>query len=362
MSTIKSITKDARKAVGTVTGEASKRVDEMTSEVSKQSEAARVQATRAATDPTPLYAAVGLTDTVVERAREAVTETVNRAGKFGKALAPKAITGTVTQKTSEVTKRAEALPGKAVNDVAEGLGKVQEGYRDLAKRGHDLVDRVKDQQATKDLTKQVNTVVEQGRQLLGTASKGVIDTRSAAKATVTQSRRQAAGVVADVVAGEDVVVSRKPATRKAATKPAAKKSVTRASATKSAPKAPATRATATKPAAKSTATKSATAKSTTTKSTTTKPASKPAAKSSATKSTTTKSASKPAAKSTTTQSTTSDSAKAPTTASTAKRTVTTARNAAVKTADAAQDVVTETAKTADKAVDATTATASKVGD
>ncbi|NLG22293.1 MAG: hypothetical protein GX555_12800, partial [Actinomycetales bacterium] len=232
MATIKKLRNDAVKAVETVTDQATKRVDEVTTEVTKQSAAARAEATRVATDPTPIYAVVGLTDTVVELARETVTETVSKVGKASKSLSPKAISSSVSQKATEMSKLAEALPGKAVGDVTDGLGKVQEGYQELAKRGADLVGRVKKQQATKDLTKQVTTVVEQGKALLGTATKGVNDTRSAAKATVTKGRRQAADVVADVVAGEDVKVSvKKPAARKAATKPAAKPA-TKAAATK----------------------------------------------------------------------------------------------------------------------------------
>ena len=339
MPTIKQIRDDAAKAVGNVTDQATKRVEGVTAEVTKSSEAARAEATRVVTDPTPLYAVVGLTDSVVEAARETVTETVARAGKVGKALSPKQIGKTVSDKAAEVSKLAESLPGRAAHDVTGGLGRVQEGYHDLAKRGQGLVGRVKDQQATKDLTKQVATVVEQGKQLLDAASKGVTDTRSAARATVTTGRRRAADTVADVVAGEDVTVAaptRKPASKRAAT--------TKKATSKAAPKS-----TATKKAATKKATSKAAPKSTATKSTATKKAatSKAAPKSTATKSTATKKA--------------ASTTKRPTTTA-AKRTVSTASNAVAKTAEKAQDVVTETTKVADKAVEVTTATAAKVGD
>ena len=54
----------------TIRNQAEKRAGAVTTEVTERAQALTAEATKRASDLTPVYAVVGLTDTVVERARE----------------------------------------------------------------------------------------------------------------------------------------------------------------------------------------------------------------------------------------------------------------------------------------------------
>lgn len=310
--------------IKTIRGEAAKRAEGVTIGVTRQAQTWSSGAGRIASDPTPVYAVVGVTDAVVERAR-AAGEVVAR---LGRQLSPQAL-----------SQQVEAAPSVAMDEVAGRVGQLQQGYQGLATRGQGLVGRVRGQQATKDLMAQVDNAVMQGRRLLTTARKGATDTQSAARATVTTGRRQAADVTADVIAGEEMTTT--PASRTAA-KATPRKTSTRKPAAR---KAATTRAATTKAASKSASPK------TTTKSAASKSAD---AKSPGTKGTASPSASK--------RSSTTATRTKPATSTAAKRTVTTATNRAADTATAAKAAATSVSKTAERAAEAATEAADKVGD
>ncbi|MDQ3383577.1 MAG: hypothetical protein M3519_07325 [Actinomycetota bacterium] len=305
--------------IKTIRGEAAKRAEGVTIGVTRQAQTWSSGAGRIASDPTPVYAVVGVTDAVVERAR-AAGEVVAR---LGRQLSPQAL-----------SQQVEAAPSVAMDEVAGRVGQLQQGYQGLATRGQGLVGRVRGQQATKDLMAQVDNAVMQGRRLLTTARKGATDTQSAARATVTTGRRQAADVTADVIAGEEMMTT--PASRTAA-KASPRKTSTRKPAAR---KAATTRAATTKAASKSASPK-----------TTTKSA---ASKSPGTKGTASPSASK--------RSSTTATRTKPATSTAAKRTVTTATNRSADTATAAKAAATSVSKTAEQAAEAATEAADKVGD
>jgi len=333
----------------TIRGEATRRADDATAQMTRQAQTWTTEAGRIASDPTPVYAVVGVTDAVVERAR-AAGETLAR---LRKQLSPLALSHQVGRRAEGVTKQVEAVPSAAFGEAVERVGQLQQGYQGLATRGQGLVGRVRGQQTTKDLMAQVDNAVMQGRKLLTTARRGATETRTAARATVTTGRRQAADVTADAIAGEEMTTT--PASRTAA---------------KAAPRKTSTR----KPAARKSATsKSATSKSATTKSATTRAASKSASPKSTTKRaganatskrTSTKAASKraatPAAGNRPGTSTSASSK--PATRTAAKRTASTATSRTAETATAAKAAATSVSKTAERATDAATDTAAKVGD
>ncbi len=320
--------------IKTIRGEAAKRAEGVTIGVTRQAQTWSSGAGRIASDPTPVYAVVGVTDAVVERAR-AAGEVVAR---LGRQLSPQAL-----------SQQVEAAPSVAMDEVAGRVGQLQQGYQGLATRGQGLVGRVRGQQATKDLMAQVDNAVMQGRRLLTTARKGATDTQSAARATVTTGRRQAADVTADVIAGEEMTTT--PASRTAA-KAAPRKTSTRKPAAR---KAATTRAATTKAATTRAATTKAASKSASPKTTTKSAASKSAdAKSPGTKGTASPSASK--------RSSTTVTRTKPATSTAAKRTVTTATNRAADTATAAKAAATSVSKTAERAAEAATEAADKVGD
>jgi hypothetical protein len=313
----------------TIRGEATRRADDATAQMTRQAQTWTTEAGRIASDPTPVYAVVGVTDAVVERAR-AAGETLAR---LRKQLSPLALSHQVGRRAEGVTKQVEAVPSAAFGEAVERVGQLQQGYQGLATRGQGLVGRVRGQQTTKDLMAQVDNAVMQGRKLLTTARRGATETRTAARATVTTGRRQAADVTADAIAGEEMTTT--PASRTAA---------------KAAPRKTSTR----KPAAR----KSATSKSATTraasKSASPKSTTKRAGANATSKRTSTKAASKRAA--------TPAAGNRPGTRTAAKRTASTATSRTAETATAAKAAATSVSKTAERANDAATDTAAKVGD
>lgn len=354
------------------------------------------KATRINTDPTPVYAAVGLSDIVVERLRDLGEQALKLGQETGRQLRPENVANNIREAADdlnnqvskllhELTSQVQTAPETVAGEAGEQLVKLEKNYQDLAERGEKLVERIRGQQATQELVHQVGGVVKQGKGLLTTARKGAKNTQSAAKATITTGRRQAADAVADVVYGEDVAVV--PASEAAPARTSTTRSTTARKST--ARKSTAAKSTgARKTAAKSTsaksttAAKSSTAKSSPAKSTPAKSTTKSTPKKSTTKSTAAKSTSKSTgtgtsstAKRTTTAAPAAQSAPAKDTAkdngtdnrpnpteTAAKRTVTTARNTAADTAQAASKVAEETTKAVAKAGEATRDAAVKVGD
>ncbi|HLS41394.1 MAG TPA: hypothetical protein VK038_11580 [Ornithinicoccus sp.] len=316
----------------TLRSEAEKQVEAVAERLTKRSSALGAEAGKLAGDPTPAYAVVGLTDAVIEKARTAtekfgkvrtltpqlVAEQLTKAGAEVTERVTKTaagLSGQVTRATSDLGKTVEEGPTAVVSGVLTRLGKVQDEYAQLAKRGEGLVTRVRSQKATQDLVAQVEHAVQQGRQLLTTARTGAKQTRSTAKATVTSGRRQVAATIAPEAT---------PAAAKATTaKPAAKKSTAKTTAKPAAKKS----------TAKTTA-KKATAKSTTAKSTAARTA-KPATRKATAPATGTKAA--------------------------AKRTATTAAKRAEDTAGATKSTTDAMAKVAEKAAEAATDAATKTG-
>lgn len=316
----------------TLRSEAEKQVEAVAERLTKRSSALGAEAGKLAGDPTPAYAVVGLTDAVIEKARTAtekfgkvrtltpqlVAEQLTKAGAEVTERVTKTaagLSGQVTRATSDLGKTVEEAPTAVVSGVLTRLGKVQDEYAQLAKRGEGLVTRVRSQKATQDLVAQVEHAVQQGRQLLTTARTGAKQTRSTAKATVTSGRRQVAATIAPEAT---------PAAAKATTaKPAAKKSTAKTTAKPAAKKS----------TAKTTA-KKATAKSTTAKSTAARTA-KPATRKATAPATGTKAA--------------------------AKRTATTAAKRAEDTAGATKSTTDAMAKVAEKAAEAATDAATKTG-
>jgi heparin binding hemagglutinin HbhA len=152
------------------------------------------------TDITPVYAAVGVTDLAVEKVRDArVRATAVRVDLDVKALQDKAVQRAV-KRAEQVAEKAQQIPTLALNQTLEVAGKAQETYSELAVRGKNLIKRIRDQKATKDLLAQAGSTVSLGKGAVTTVRKAAMDTRRAAKATLTTGRRQAE-VVVDAVAG-----------------------------------------------------------------------------------------------------------------------------------------------------------------
>jgi heparin binding hemagglutinin HbhA len=232
----------------------------------------------------PVMAVVGVTDLAVGALRTAQADLAARASKVqGKAVAGAEVLR-VELAPAKLQADAQNLPNLAINKTLEAAGKAEETYGELAARGKSLVRTVRRRPATKDLFAQGRSTLTLGKAAVTTVRKASDETITAAKATITSGRREAAGLVSSVVKeAETEVKAVRPAARTAtsSTRSAGKRTVTtartRAAGAKKATKA--VRTSATRSAAKTvTATKSAAAttgtprKTATSKSTTSKTA------------------------------------------------------------------------------------------
>jgi hypothetical protein len=153
------------------------------------------------TDTTPVYAAVGVTDLAVERLREARA----RAAAARPDLRVIAMQDRAVQRIEKVSEQALHLPAQVRDQTAAAADKAQHTYTDLAVRGQKLVKRLRSQKATQDLLAQADQTVALGKGAVTTVRQAAVDTRRAAKATLTTSRKETEVVleaVASSVKGE----------------------------------------------------------------------------------------------------------------------------------------------------------------
>lgn len=145
----------------------------------------------------PLYAVVGATDLVVERARSytadvqaRVAEVQSRVGKID--LEPKAL--------RDQARTLVASRPQVESYVTDAVAEVTEAYGDLAARGHKLVQRVRNQQSTRDAEAATQTTVAKAKtartqttkSAKGTAATAKTATKSTGRKT-TQSAKKTAG-------------------------------------------------------------------------------------------------------------------------------------------------------------------------
>ncbi|WP_435202116.1 hypothetical protein [Janibacter sp. GS2] len=100
--------------------------------------------------------------------------------------------------------RSELEPKKVQARVKAAPTEAQNYYNDLAKRGEDLVTRMRKQKATQDLVDQAESTVALGKGVVTTVRKAVADVERSAKATLTIGRKEAAKAADAVVDSVDV--------------------------------------------------------------------------------------------------------------------------------------------------------------
>ena len=150
---------------------------------------------KSVTDTTPVYAAVGVTDLAIERLREArVRAAAARPGLSVTAMQDRAVKG-----IEKVRGQALHLPAQVREQSVEVADKAQHTYTELAVRGENLVKRLRSQKATQDLLAQADSTVSLGRDAVTTVRKAALETRRAARATLTTSAKEAE-VVLEAVA------------------------------------------------------------------------------------------------------------------------------------------------------------------
>jgi len=179
------------------------------------------------TDTTPVYAAVGVTDLAVERLREARA----RAAAVRPDLSVSAMQDRAVKGIEKVTEQALHMPAQVRDQTVEAADKAQHTYTELAVRGEKLVKRLRSQKATQDLLAQADNTVSLGKGAVTTIRKAAVDTRRAAKATLTTSRKEAEVVleaVASSVKGEAETTTEVVREAAKATRTSAKRTATTA--------------------------------------------------------------------------------------------------------------------------------------
>ena len=148
------------------------------------------------TDTTPVYAAVGVTDLAIERLREARA----RAAAARPDLSVSAMQGRAVKRIEKVGGQALHIPAQVRDQTVEAADKAQHTYSELAVRGETLVKRLRSQKATQDLRAQADNTLALGKDAVTTVRKAAVDSRRAAKATLTTSRKEAEVVIEAIAA------------------------------------------------------------------------------------------------------------------------------------------------------------------
>lgn len=192
---------------------------------------------------TPAYVAVGLTDVAVERMREANLLDPTQFRKELSAQAEKAVKQ-VQEAPSMFFDRGRKLAEQAQAEVDE-----------LAERGEHVVDRIINQQATKDLRAQVDNTVSITKGAMTTARNAVLESERAAVETIKTGVSEAEGValkLAETARGDAEVARRSVRDASVRTRAAATRTrkVTEAGAKSTSSRAKATATSARKSAAK----------------------------------------------------------------------------------------------------------------
>jgi hypothetical protein len=146
------------------------------------------------TDTTPVYAAVGVTDLAVELLRDASS----RAAALRVDLDVTALQGKAVNLFGKAAEQAQQLPAAARTQTLEAFGKARETYSELAVRGENLVNRIRNQKSTQDMLAQAGSTLNLGKGAVTTVRKAALDTQRAAKLTLATGRREAGSLASSV--------------------------------------------------------------------------------------------------------------------------------------------------------------------
>ncbi|HET7476938.1 MAG TPA: hypothetical protein VFJ97_13070 [Dermatophilaceae bacterium] len=182
---------------------------------------------RTAPERGPVYAVVGATDLAVEKVREVGA----KAAAVREELAAGSLPGKAAAQVSKAAEQAQHVPSLALRGTMGLAGKAQTSYDRLVHRGEALVNRLREQQATKDLLASAGSTVARSKGAVTTVRKAAAETQRAAKATLTTGRHQAkqvASTVGDAVADDAAVIAGSARSGRAATAVSARRTGTTA--------------------------------------------------------------------------------------------------------------------------------------
>lgn len=132
---------------------------------------------------TNFYAAVGVLDLAVEEVREASDRAAKRRSDLRAELKD--------FDAADLQARVAAIPGKTIDSVMTFVHDTNGRVEDLAARGEKLVDRIRNQKATKDFVAQAENTVGVAKGAMTTARNSVAEVEKAAKATLTTGQKEA---------------------------------------------------------------------------------------------------------------------------------------------------------------------------
>ena len=175
----------------------------------------------------PLYAGVGATDLAVEYVREYVADVQKRVTKVQKDVQtrfagvqknvkgfefePKAVreqtVTVVNSRVSELRSDARAQVEKVQTLVNENVATVTDTYGDLAKRGEQLVAKIRKQEATKATTASAKTTAAKAKTTKTQTKKTAKKASSSAKSTRTSAKKTASNAAKATSAGASKVGS-----------------------------------------------------------------------------------------------------------------------------------------------------------
>lgn len=150
----------------------------LTTSLEKSLENARKDLEKTLTDPTPLYAVVGVTDLAVAKLR-AVRDRLD----------PKVLRDQTQTTVESVQADMMDAPVQAQAALEDAVASARSAYTELAGRGKSLVQRVRRQQATADLRSQAKSTVSHAKATSTSAKKAAANTKRSAKSTATSARK-----------------------------------------------------------------------------------------------------------------------------------------------------------------------------
>lgn len=173
----------------------------------------------------PLYAGVGATDLAVEYVREYVSDVQKKftevqkdvQNRFAdvqknvkgfefepKTLREQTVT-TVNTRVSALRSDARTQADKVQARVNENVATVTDTYGDLAKRGEQLVSKIRKQEATKATTASAKTTAAKAKTTKTQAKKTTKKASSSAKATRTSAKKTASNAAKATTTGASKV-------------------------------------------------------------------------------------------------------------------------------------------------------------
>lgn len=142
-------------------------------------------------DAKPLYAVVGAGDLAAQIIREA---RVKFDAKAMRDLAQATISARIEGLQAEVKNAPEQvldIPVRMQAAVSDVVTNTVQTYGDLASRGRSLFTRVRKQQSTEDLERQLKSTVSRTKAAATTAKKSVKTTAASAQSTTSTAKRAA---------------------------------------------------------------------------------------------------------------------------------------------------------------------------